>query len=292
MKIVNKEFAIEQGPFTLEELETVLAKTKLNKSAGIDEIPPEVWKYGYFNDQLLEFCNDLFSQKPIEYWTKGCILPFPKKGDLTVTDNYRGITLTCIAAKLYNTMIRERIQPVIDEIFRPNQNGFRKNRSTVGQIFTVRIIIEGIKEKNLVAGIIFIDFSKAFDSIHRPKLVMILKSYGIPNKIINAIMILYSNNKSMVRSPDGDTELFDINSGVLQGDNLAPLLFIITFVYVLRTPIDLHKYLGLKLQKSRGRRYPTVTISDADYADDLALFADYVVMRKSFYMSWKRKQIQ
>ena len=53
VKIVNKELAIEQGPFTLEELETVLAKTKLNKSAGIDEIPPEVWKYGYFNIQLL-----------------------------------------------------------------------------------------------------------------------------------------------------------------------------------------------------------------------------------------------
>ena len=102
----------------------------------------------------------------------------------------------------------------------------------------------------------------------------ILKSYGIPNKIINAIMILYSNTKSMVRSPDGDTELFDINSGVLQGDTLAPLLFIITLDYVLRTSIDLHKDLGLTLQKSRGRRYPTVTISDADYADDLALFAD------------------
>ena len=148
VKIVNKELAIEQGPFTLEELEKVLAKTKLNKSAGIEEIPPEVWKSGYFNDQLLAFCNDVFSQKPIEYWTKGCILPFPKKGDLSVTDNYRGITLTCIAAKIYNTMIRERIQPAIDEIIRPNQNGFRKNRSTVGQILTVRRIIEGIKEKN------------------------------------------------------------------------------------------------------------------------------------------------
>ena len=272
MKIVNKELAIEQGPFTLEELETVLAKTKLNKSAGIDEIIPEVWKYGYFNDQLLEFCNDVFSQKPIEYWTKGYILPFPNKVDLSVIDNYRGITLTCIAAKIYNTIIRERIQPAIDEILRPNQNGFKqKNSSTVGQILTVRRIIE---EKNLVACIIFIDFSKAFDSIHSPKMAEILKSYDIPNKIINAIMILYCNNRSMVRSPDGDTELFDINSGILKGDTLAPLLFIITLDYVLRTSIDLYKDLRLTLQKSRGRRYPTVTISDADYADDLALFAD------------------
>ena len=81
----------------------------------------------------------------------------------------------------------------------------------VNEILTVRRIIEGIKEKNLVACIIFIDFSKAFDSIHTPKMAEILKSYGIPNKIINEIMILYSNNKPMVRSPDGDTELFEIN---------------------------------------------------------------------------------
>ena len=119
-------------------------------------------KSSYFNDQLLEFCNYVFYQEPIEYWTKGCILPFPKKGDLSVTDNYMGITLTCIAAKIYNTMIREIIQPDIDEILRPSQNGFRKNRSTVGQILTVRRIIEGIKEKNLGACIIFIDFSKAY----------------------------------------------------------------------------------------------------------------------------------
>ena len=78
---------------------------------------------------------------------------------------------------------------------------------------------------------------------------MTMKSYGIPNKIINAIMILYSNNTSMVRSPDGDTDLFDINSGVLRGDTIAPLLFIITLDYILRTSIDLHKDLGLTLQK-------------------------------------------
>ena len=112
----------------------VLRKIKKNKIAGLDEIPAEVWKTGYFNHILLEFCNDVYSHKPIEHWTKGCILPFPKKGDLTVTDNYIGITLTCIAAKLYNILLRVRIQPTLDMILRPNQNGFRNNRSTVEQI--------------------------------------------------------------------------------------------------------------------------------------------------------------
>ena len=122
---------------------------------------------------------------------KGCILPFPKKDHLTVTDNYRYITLTCIAAKIYNTLLREIIQPTLDMILRTNQNGFRNNRSSVGQIITVRSIIEVFKEKNLVASLIFVDFSKAFDSIQRSIIIKILKSYGIPMKIINAILILY-----------------------------------------------------------------------------------------------------
>ena len=86
-------------------------------------------------------------------------------------------------------------------------------------------------------------------------MAQILKSYDIPIKIINAIIILYRDTKSMVRSPDGDIECFDINAGVLQGDSLSLLLFIITLHYVLRTSIDEYKDLGLTLSKQRSRRY-------------------------------------
>ena len=103
-------------------------------------------------------------------------------------------------------------------------------------------------------------------------MAQILKLYGIPMKIINAIMILYRDTKSMVRSPDGDTEYFDINAGVLQGDTLAPLLFIITLDYVLRTSIDENK--DLTQSKQRSRRYTVIKITDAEYADDLVIFVD------------------
>ena len=64
-------------------------------------------------------------------------------------------------------MLLNRINPAVDIILRTNQNGFRTNRSTSEQILTVRIISEGANAKNLTATILFIDFSKAFDSIHR-----------------------------------------------------------------------------------------------------------------------------
>ena len=169
---------------------------------------------------------------------KGCILPFPKKGDLGLAKNYRGITLTSIAAKIYNALIQNRIEPKIDNILRKNQNGFRRNRSTTSQILTIRRILEGIRAKNLQVTLQFVDFTKAFDSIHRGKMEQILLAYDLPKETVAAITILYRNTKVKVRSPDGDTEYFDIVAGVLQGDTLAPYLFIICLDYVLRTSID------------------------------------------------------
>ena len=85
---------------------------------------------------------------------------------------------------------------------------------------------------------------------------------------------LYSTKTPMVRSPDGDTECFEIKAGVLQGDTLAPYLFIICLDYVLRTAIDPLKEYGFTLKKRQSRRYPATFITDADYADDLALLSD------------------
>ena len=87
-------------------------------------------------------------------------------------------------------------------------------------------------------------------------------------------MILYRNTKVKVRCPNGNTDYFDIVAGVLQGDTLAPYLFIICLDYVLRTSIDKIKENGYELTKKRSRRYPAKTITDADCADDIALLAN------------------
>ena len=103
--------------------------------------------------------------------------------------------------------------------------------------------------------------------------------YSVPGWLwcIEKLFVLYVNiwhTKVKVRSPDGDTEYFDIVAGVLQGDTLAPYLFIICLDYVLRTSIDKIKENGFELTKKRSRRYPATTITDADYADDIAILAN------------------
>ena len=273
-RIISEQLDIKLGPFTKEELDSVLKKIKNRKAAELDEILPEVLKTRQFDDILLRQCNAAYSQNRIERWMKGCILPFPKKGDLGLAKNYRGITLTSIAAKIYNALLRNRIEPKIDNILRKNQNGFRRNRSTTTQILTIRRILEGVRTKNLQATLLFVDFTKAFDSIHRGKMELIILAYGLRKETVAAIMILYGNTKVKVHSPDGDTEYFVIVAGVLQGDTLAPYLFIIYLDYVLRTSIDKIRENGFELTKKRSKRYPAKTITDADYADDLALLAN------------------
>ena len=75
------------------------------------------------------------------------------------------------------------------------------------------------EKKPLDATTLFVDFSKAFDSIHRGEMEQILLAYGVPKETVEAIMILYKNTKVKVCSPDGDTGYFDIVAGVLQGDS-------------------------------------------------------------------------
>jgi hypothetical protein len=65
-----------------------------------------------------------------------------------------------------------------------------------------------MKAKNLPLALIFIDYSKAFDSIHRDRMFEILKAYGLPNIIIEAIRVIYEDSSAVVITPDGETTSF------------------------------------------------------------------------------------
>ena len=105
-------------------------------------------------------CNKVYNGDAPFICRQSCIIPLPKKGNLSLTSNYRGISLTCL--------------------------------------------IEGIKAKNLKA---VLDFKKAFDSIHRGKLLDILRAYGVQGKVVDGI--LYTDTIAKVLSPDGETNSFE-----------------------------------------------------------------------------------
>lgn len=158
---------IDDSMFTIAELKRVKSSLRQGKSAGPDGIPPEVFKHCELDDILLNICNTALMKgdKP-EQWSLSHIIPVPKSGSPTKPDNCRGISLTCTSAKIYNRMILNRKRSAIDPKLIDYQNGFREKRSTVTQIIALRRIIEEVKKNNLPAVLTFIDFKKAFDSIH------------------------------------------------------------------------------------------------------------------------------
>ena len=161
------------------------------------------------------------------------IIPIPNKGYFSLSSNYRGISISSLVAKIYNRIIMNRIRLHLDGHLRKNQNGFRSGRTTISQILSFRRLIEDVNDKNLEAILIFIDFKKAFDTIHRGKMLTIMKAYGISEELVTSIIIMYEDTTVKVIAHDGETETFKSLAGVLQVDTLAPYLFVIVIDYEL-----------------------------------------------------------
>ena len=85
---------------------------------------------------------------------------------------------------------------------------------------------------------------------------------GFPKETVTAIMMLYKNLKELVSSPDDDTEFFDIVTGFLRGDTLAPYMFIICLDYIFSILIDLKKKENVFTLKKKGKKR---TISHRNY---------------------------
>ena len=136
----------------------------LFSAAGEDGIIPETLKRADVDQLLLMFSNKLLIEKQApEHFSTLNIVPVPKKGDLRLTGNYRGIALTSLVIKLINRMILIRIRSVLEPLLRGNQAGFRPGKSTTSQILGPRRILEGVRQKDLPAVLVFVDFCKAFD---------------------------------------------------------------------------------------------------------------------------------
>ena len=141
--------------------------------------------------------------------------------------------------------------------------------------------MDGAHSQNIPLFITFVDFKKAFDSIDRAMMFTILRHYGIPDKIVSAIRVLYDQSTCQVYLRGQVSKPFAITTGVLQGDVLAPFLFIIVIDDVSKRSAGYFGYLthkGNTQDNSKlGRAVRSTTrstdykVNDLGFADDIAL---------------------
>ncbi|KAL9983948.1 hypothetical protein ACROYT_G006197 [Oculina patagonica] len=185
-----------------DEIRQAIKLLKNNKAPGYDDIPAELLKADIetATEVLFVLFGHIWQEEQLPGdWRKGLIVKIPKKGDTTECTNWSGITLLSVVSKVFTRIILTRIQNAVDNQLRKEQAGFRKGRSCTEQIFTLRNIIEQCMEWQASLHLNFIDFEKAFDSVHRITLWKLLRLYGVPHKIIRMIQALLGderNNKS------------------------------------------------------------------------------------------------
>ena len=97
--------------------------------------------------------------------------------------------------KVYNNLFINHIRPEIEKTLRKNQNGFSRNRFTTSEILLIHRILEVERAKNVEATLLFVDFSKVFNSIHRGNKEQTQLVYSLPKETVTVIMMLYKNTK-------------------------------------------------------------------------------------------------
>ena len=119
--MIHEPLPINTDNITMEELVKSIKGFKNNKANGFDNILIEVWKTDTLSQQLLDICKKTLNGDGPNIWVKSGIIPLPNKGDLGDTGNYRGISLTAKAAKIYNKILLDRIRSHLDPLLRVNQ---------------------------------------------------------------------------------------------------------------------------------------------------------------------------
>ncbi|UYV63537.1 hypothetical protein LAZ67_2004572 [Cordylochernes scorpioides] len=238
-KICNIEVRISPSDpildpeITSEEIGRAIRDLKNNKASGPDDIPNEIIKV--LPDSYMGLLEQFYNRALImghypTIWTKSIIHPIFKSGDKDNPSNYRGIALISNFSKLFTTILRSRLNEWVERrnVIPENQAGFRRGRSCVDLIFTLTSLIQlSLRKKRGKLYVFFVDLRKAFDTVPHSLLWKKLTNLGVSYQFIHAIRNYYEQATVAVRWRGSITENIKIHSGVLQGEPLSPLLFIL-----------------------------------------------------------------
>ncbi|UYV76617.1 hypothetical protein LAZ67_14001479 [Cordylochernes scorpioides] len=231
--VISQNDPILDSEITNADIYKEIAGLRSNKACGPDGIPNEVLKT--LPDSYILLLKQLYNSvmttgKYPAIWTNSTIHPIFKNGYKNSPSNYRGIALISNVSKLFTSILRSRLEEWVEgrRVIPENQAGFRKERSCIDHIFTLTTLIQlSLRKKRGKLYVFFVDLRKAFDTVPHSLLWKKLYNLGISYQFISTIKSYYEQATIAIRWKGSFTESIKINSGVLQGEPLSPLLFIL-----------------------------------------------------------------
>ena len=209
-----------------------LLKLNTSKSPGPDSIHPRILKELSHEITIplqIIFKKSLEEGKLPKIWKTAEVIPLHKKGRRDLTENYRPISLTCIVCKLLESIIRDHIlnHIVSNNLITSLQHGFVPKRSCFTNLLNMVDKWTSALDDGIHIDAIYLDFSKAFDTVPHQRLLHKLEIYGISGKVLAWISEFLTNRKHRVRIFNTRSKWREVLSGVPQGSVLATILFII-----------------------------------------------------------------
>jgi hypothetical protein len=160
--------------FTVQEIEVGIKNLGVGKAKDLVELQAEYLKWGSktLAPHIMKIFNNIIQQGFPTDWTTSLAIPLFKSGDVNNPSNYRTIMINPLFAKLFGSMLENRISRWAEEGDKraKGKAGFRPKHSTIDHSITLRHIIEKVWEKKEEAFCCFVDFKKAFDTVPRDKL--------------------------------------------------------------------------------------------------------------------------
>ena len=260
---------------TSEEIVNCIRNMSKGKSGGIDGIIIEMLKCSlHITEPYLRHLYNVIldTGKYPEQWTKAVLVPLHKSGSTAELNNYRGIALLSVLGKFFSKIVNTRLVEWAENtgVQKEEQAGFRKGYSTIDNIFILQSLVQKYCSKN--SGrfyVLYVDFSKAFDTIPHALLFYQLMSKGVHGKVLKVLRSMYSSLHSCVRTPTGLTDFFKCERGTRQGCMLSPFLFSL-YVGELVTMFEEAGCMGVHVNES------APNIVSLLFADDLITGADTV----------------
>ena len=261
----------EEGDLGLEEIKRVVMKLKDGKAGGGDGIQNEVWKYG--GEEVMEclwvICSRVWRGEGWpEGWKEGVVVPVLKKGAGEKVEDYRGITLTQTAYKVYASVLAERLREEVEGggLLPPSQTGFRRGVGCMDNVYVLNYLVNRqVVRKERKMLVLFVDLKAAFDSVDRGVLIRAMRKRGVREGLVARCGEVLQETVCRVRVGEEEGELFWTARGVRQGCPLSPSLFTLLIVDM-DEELEKGGWGGVKLG---GRKIYTLA-----YADDVAVLAE------------------